>query len=670
MKKLTIKMKLVLAFALVALIPIAVVMAVVAVKIEAYSLGVFVNATSNELKQVDNAMSLFVDGVKANVRFLAGHPDATGVDDSLISYVDVSDGSTMVPDEVGGVDADLYHLFAVLKKTNKNFLEVFMGTRWGGWASSYTGGLPNNYDPRVRPWYRDAVAKGDAILTPAYVSLTGTHDAVFSVAAPIRDTSGGTVGVAAIDVSLAVLTDLVHDIKIGKSGFAILVQGDGTILANPDAPEMNFKKMSELGIPALKVLDGMASGHVEITKDGTDYLANVYTSPALGWKLIGVIEKGEVVAESHKLTLMILAIGGVLFILTLGAAFWLAHAVTQPIVHTSDMLRDIAEGEGDLTRRLEIRSGDEVGILATWFNAFIEKIHGVIQDLSENAESVSESGGELSRLSDAMSDGAAEMNARAGNVAASAEEMSAVMTNVAASTEQTAANVNMVAAATEEMRATISEIAESSEKARGVTSEMVGQAREVRTVMDALSEAAGEIGKVTESITEISEQTNLLALNATIEAARAGEAGKGFAVVAGEIKALAGQTAEATFEIRRRIEGVQASSSRSVEGIGQMSTVIEEVNELVGTIAAAVEEQSVSTAEIAENLAQASGGLSDVSDQVIQSSGVSGEIAEEVADVSRSATRFSEGSSTVHNRSEALAGLASNLKEVVGRFKI
>jgi len=670
MRKLTIKMKLVLAFALVSLIPIAVIMALVAVKIEAYSLGVFVNATSHELKQVDNAMSLFVDGVKANARFLAGHSDATGVDDSLISYVDVTDGSVLDPNEVGGVNADLHHLFAALEKSNDHVREAYMGTRWGGWATSAKRGMPDRYDPSRRPWYIDTLAKGDVIVTPAYRTLTGSRAAVFSVAAPVRDRAGSDVGVVGIDVSLALLTDMVHDIKIGKNGFAILVQGDGTILANPDAPEMNFKKMSELNVPAFTVLDTMSSGNVEFQKGGIDYLANVYTSPTLGWKLIGLIEKEEVMSESQAMTLVILVIGGVLFLLTLGAAFWMARAVTLPIIHTSDMLRDIAEGEGDLTRRLEIRSGDEVGILATWFNAFIEKIHEVIQDLAQNADAISHSGGELSTLSVTMSDGASEMNSRAGNVAASAEEMSTVMTSVAASTEQTVTNVNMVAAATEEMRATIAEIAGNSEKARSVTTEMVGQAREVRSVMDALGEAATEIGKVTEAITEISEQTNLLALNATIEAARAGDAGKGFAVVAGEIKALAGQTAEATGEIRKRIEGVQQSSSRSVEGIGRMSTVIDEVNELVGAIAAAVEEQSASTGEISENLAQASSGLQEVSNQVAQSSGVSGEIAEEMADVSRSTLRFSEGSATVHDRSEELAGLASRLKEVVGRFKI
>ncbi|WP_300670120.1 methyl-accepting chemotaxis protein [Desulfoluna sp.] len=667
--KFSIKQRLVIAFTCVAVVPIAIIMGVVAFELKKISLSNFLNATTSELAQVDNAMNLFMDGMISHVNQLASDPLLKGVEDKVTSYVQTTEKTLSTPLKDGGVNAELYRLFKRVHDSSASYCEVYMGTEAGGWLTSMPSKKSAGYDPRTRSWYRQATSAGKLAITPAYFS-SGTGLTVVGLVAPVMAAPGTQAGVVGVDVSLARLTDMVQGIKIGKRGYAVLVQGDGTILANPHDPKMNFKKMAALDDPAFAALDKITSGYVAVKMAGTDCFADVYTSPTLGWKLIGVIEKEEVMTTTHRVTLMILFIGGVLFFLTVGAALWIARAVTQPIIHTSEMLRDIAEGEGDLTRRLEIKTGDELGILATWFNAFIEKIHGVIQTLSENAEAVKDSGVELSRLAVTMSDGAAEMNGRAGNVAASAEEMNAVMTSVAASTEQASTNVNRVAAATEEMRATISEIAGNSEKARGVTMEMVNQAREVRVVMDALGAAAGEIGKVTEAITEISEQTNLLALNATIEAARAGEAGKGFAVVAGEIKALAGQTADATGEIRKRIDGVQSSSSLSVEGIGRMSTVIDEVNELVGAIAAAVEEQSASTSEIAENLAQASSGLADVNNQVVQCSGVSGEIAEEMADVNQSATRFSEGSTTVHHRSEELSGLAVGLNEVVGQFKI
>jgi methyl-accepting chemotaxis protein len=201
-----------------------------------------------------------------------------------------------------------------------------------------------------------------------------------------------------------------------------------------------------------------------------------------------------------------------------------------------------------------------------------------------------------------LSDSTASMSGRSNSVAGAAEAMSATMNSVAAASEQTATNVNMVASATEEMTATVQEIAHNSEKARTITESAVTQAGSASQKVGELGRAANEISNVTEVITEISEQTNLLALNATIEAARAGEAGKGFAVVANEIKELAKQTAQATQEIKAKIEGIQGSTAGTVNQIEQITGVINEVNEIVGTIATAVEEQAATSREITEQL--------------------------------------------------------------------
>ncbi|WP_180137481.1 methyl-accepting chemotaxis protein [Desulfoluna butyratoxydans] len=672
MSYLTIKTKLIAAFSLVALIPVAVICAVTVVEVNTISEANFVDSTTRELKQLDNAMVQFADMVKTSAAYVAARPELKGADNSVLSYLPGVPAHSADPEKEGPVNAAIYRVLIGVQASNDAFFEIFFGTRWGGFVSSNKGALPPGYDPRKRDWYQVAVEKGAPSVTSAYRSVTGGSDqsGVISVVAPAFDPAGTLVGAMGIDVPLKNLTKMVLDIKIGKRGFVLLAQGDGTILANPKAPETNFKKMSELDHPVFQTLHRMSEGRVELEEDGVAYYACVYTSPELGWKYVGVIEKEEVMASGNKMVLAVVAIGGVLLALFVGVAFLIANAITRPINRTSEMLRDIAEGEGDLTRRLEVASKDELGVLATWFNAFVEKVHTIIRELSLHAEKVTGAGVELSGLSDEMSGGASEMNELAGGVTRSAEEMSSVMVNVAASSEQTATNVNTVAAATEEMRATIAEIAERSEKARGVTSDMVDQAHGARANMDALGQAATEIGKVTETITEISEQTNLLALNATIEAARAGDAGKGFAVVAGEIKALAAQTAEATGEIRSRINGVQSSSVQSVEGINRISTVIEEVSELVAAIAAAVEEQSVSTGEIAENLAQASAGLQEVNSQVARSSGVAEEIARDMGAVSRSAHQLTGGSSTVRDRSEDLSRLAGGLNSVVGQFKV
>ena len=362
--------------------------------------------------------------------------------------------------------------------------------------------------------------------------------------------------------------------------------------------------------------------------------------------------------------------GGIICIVLVAAIlFFIIQQVIKPLKHTLIVVKDIAEGEGDLTTRLNVDSKDEVGELSRWFNIFLDKLQGIIADIAGTAGALGTSSDSLSGLSGKLSEGARNMSALSSSVASAAEEMSVNMNSVAESSSEAATNVNMVASAAEEMTATINEIAMNSEKARAISESAVAQADEATSRMNRLDLAAQSIGKVTQTITEISDQTNLLALNATIEAARAGDVGKGFAVVANEIKELAKQTASATLEIRNQIEGIQGSTSETITQIDKISQVINSVNEIVSTIATAVEEQSVTTKEIAGNVAQASQGIQDVNENVNQSSLVSGEIAKEIAGVNEVSTQLSGNSTQVNQSADELYRLANQLNTLVGKFR-
>ena len=367
------------------------------------------------------------------------------------------------------------------------------------------------------------------------------------------------------------------------------------------------------------------------------------------------------------LTLTVLAVGLVAFII-IGAL--IANSIVKPINNVVNSLKDVAEGEGDLTKRLDVKTRGEVGELARWFNVFVEKIQKVISEVAQNAGELSDSSVTLAAISTEMAKGAEETSLKAKTVADNAEEMSSNITSVSAATEQTATNMSMVASAAEEMTATINEISSNTENARQITEEAVAQTAKAKEQIVDLGKAAKQIERVIETITDISEQVSLLSLNATIEAARAGEAGKGFAVVANEIKELAKQTAGATGEIRQNVEAIQTSTAGTVTAIGAISQVVESVNQIVSTISAAIEEQSITTRDIAENVAQASKGISEVNTNVAQASTSVNDISNEISMVTNASNGMSASSAQVNKNSMELSKLAQKLNEMVALFKV
>jgi methyl-accepting chemotaxis protein len=375
-------------------------------------------------------------------------------------------------------------------------------------------------------------------------------------------------------------------------------------------------------------------------------------------------------ADEHAAFTGMVTITVAALIIGLVMGFFVSRGITGPINKAVARLKDIAQGEGDLTQRLEVDTRDELGEMATWFNTFLQNLQAMIKDIATNAVTLSNASTELSAISQQMSAGAEQTSGKSNTVATASEEMSTNISSVAAAMEQAATNLNMVASATEEMTASVSEIAQNSEKAREITGTAVAKAQETSKKVNNLGNAAQAISKVTEVITEISEQTNLLALNATIEAARAGEAGKGFAVVANEIKELAKQTAEATMEIKNQIDGVQSSTRETVADIGEICEVIAKVDETVSTIAAAVEEQSVTTQDIAGNISQASSGVQEVNTNVAQSTEVTTSISRDIAEVSQASNEMTTSSSQVNLSAEELAGMAEKINGMVGKFKV
>jgi hemerythrin-like metal-binding protein len=344
--------------------------------------------------------------------------------------------------------------------------------------------------------------------------------------------------------------------------------------------------------------------------------------------------------------------------------------VLQPIHEITKGLRDTAEGEGDLTKRLRIARTDEIGMLAQWFNTFVAKLNNIVVDISSNSETVTASAFEVLNASEQMQHESDGLKSKAGSVAVSSEEMRISMNSVAVVSEQSSTNLGFVAEAATEMKSALDAVVSDCNRAKGASRLAADQVKSATAKVSLLGEAAREISKVSEVITEIADQTNLLALNATIEAARAGDAGKGFAVVAGEIKVLAAQTQQATQQIKARIQSIQETTSATVQEVGLIVDVIAEVDGVMSAIATSMMMESGRASEVAQSIEQASLGILEVNDNVAKSSQVSARIARDIAEVNDIANLMSTRSSHMRDSSEGLSELATDLRKMISVFKI
>ncbi len=450
-----------------------------------------------------------------------------------------------------------------------------------------------------------------------------------------------------------------------------LTDGTRSIGTIPDYQKLHLEANQDVSTAA--TLEEQPVVFNEININSTGYLQAVLPLPGQakpsGWVSI-VISKESVLANTHQMVIMLSLVFLVCLIIVLPIVYWIAASFGKIVNNVAEGLQEIAEGDGDLTRRLKITSKDELGDLARWFNIFMEKLQIIIRDISDKADNLSNSSKSLTALSQEMAGSAVEVSSESAAITKSSQTVNQNITSIAAAMEQSSVNLATVAAAAEEMTATINQIALNTGQATQTAGKAVDQVRSATDRVQRLGHAAIDISKVTETITEISEQTNLLALNATIEAARAGEAGKGFAVVANEIKELARQTATSTNEIKEKIESIQETAKGTVTEIEDISGIINSVNDIIVTIASAIEEQSSSAQEISGNVNQASAGIQEVNSNVVDSSVSFDHVATNLVHMNQVSSNMSQQCTQVNNNTLATSKLADGLKELVGRFKL
>ncbi|MBI2421937.1 MAG: methyl-accepting chemotaxis protein [Candidatus Hydrogenedentes bacterium] len=432
---------------------------------------------------------------------------------------------------------------------------------------------------------------------------------------------------------------------------------------------------------------------------GYTHLVGALGYPGMNWSVLVRIAQAEFSRDisAIKRNVLITALACLLAALLLGGLFgrWMA----KPLQRTAALLKDIASGEGDLTKRLEVLSADEVGAVALQFNAFVQKLSAMVQNIAGQSTELAAVSGRLSNTSlkltaaseslnqeavatlesadratqdiNGAAAGVEEMSASSAGVSSAAEQVSASIASVSATVSsvsqsmtalsntagETSAAVSSVATAIEQMSASINEVAKSTEQALRSSQEANATAESTAGIVGELGSSAKEIGRVVDLIQSIAAQTNLLALNATIEAASAGAAGAGFAVVANEVKQLAKQTAGATESIRGQVTSIQTTISEAVAAIQQIHLVIRDLTQIFGVIASAIEEQSATVNEVAQNVSGAAQGTDHMCARMEQTAG----------DTEAMSRLLQEAAAGVTHIAQSIGELATTSNDVAGR---
>jgi len=676
-KRYSIAVRLVIAVAVSVILLVSFICGVVGLQLYKRNISQFNGFIAQQFINIEKSLNIFIKNGKSMITMLADNDAVKNADDTLYSYLfDAEETGRDTHD--GKTEQAIHAVFNQIKKHHTEFKEVYIGTKWGGLIGLENAVVSKGFDPRKRPWYQNASeANGQCIISDAYRSEDGIL--TFTIAQGIYNANKEFIGCIGLDISLAELTEFISGIRVGDTGYCMLLQNDGVILADSQHSEFNFKTLKETGIPAFMEIEHIKTSAV-LNINGEKWDTFVSPLSELDWKLVTFVKQEEILSVFWALLRSMVIIG----LLMCLVYFSLALIFSRILKHYFKKLEIIFEkiATGDLTGRLTVRKDNEVGRLIVHFNTAIEKMSAMLSLLKKEVDKMNAIG---SHLSDNMVETSAAVKGISGNVITVKEKtltQAAEVTEVAATVEQINTRLNELVTGIERqaeyitqsskiityMAENIVDATKTLEQNNDLIKTVYSQtkdgkegAKTANEVVQQIAEKSASLLEASQVIQNIASQTNLLAMNAAIEAAHAGESGKGFAVVADEIRKLAeesnmqgkqiGVVIKESTEIIEHLTEAGMQAEKTFIAVYESVSRISEKEDAIVNVMRTQKENSRQVIDAIKNINDITGKIQASSTEMIAGGA---QIAQEMQKLSQ----------ITHETTESMNEIADNAKEI------
>lgn len=512
------------------------------------------------------------------------------------------------------------------------------------------------YDPRTRGWYKLAKQTRQLVTTEPYVSAT-MKTLVVTITSPIIK-NGQFIGAVGSNLALDKLTKDILSMHVPGDGYAMLLNNKGNIVAHFNKDNV-LQSISDV-IPELslhKLITAAANKQtMDLTIGGVEKVVEAANIENTDWILMMVMDRDTLQAPINSMLYKQILIGIVILLVVAAIASFTITRLLSGLGRVTLALTDIAEGDGDLTQRIDINSNDEVGVLANKFNEFVGSLHSMINKVRDVTVSLNEKANMAKQSSQERSQRLRSQQDEITMVATAVTEMASATAEIANNAENTAKTSNQSVELgnqgyqqMQKSLTSIHQLADELNQAVGIISDLESHSNEISTILS--------------TIRDIAEQTNLLALNAAIEAARAGEQGRGFAVVADEVRVLSQRTHQSTEEIQTKIEGLQKVTANAVNAMTQSHTLVE-------SSVADFNETGESLQEISQAISLISDMATQIASAAEEQSLVTSDINTNTESVRELSNEMSAEADKGADEAEELHNLVRNLEKEIARFKL